>query len=176
MTRKNLIIYLVFLISGSAFLVGYDIYRNLEPSSWMKQKLETAQNRLSSNRDSITPATEQNVLQVPAENATDEEKQRHFDLAVSLARESQALEITNCKANPIVLKIENGKSFTVVNKDSVEHALVLTPELRFVIPAESPKTIAADFGKGPGLYGYGCDGIPRLMGLFLVTIPTEAIR
>lgn len=99
--------------------------------------------------------------------STEEERRKHFELAKSIAKTSEMLEIFNCLANPIVIKLKLGSNVTIRNLDSIEHAIRINKDLSYKIPAKGTKVVKVDFGRGHGLYGYGCDGIGP-SGLMLV--------
>jgi len=102
-------------------------------------------------------------------NGTDEEKQTHFDLAASLARESDALDLSGCLGSPLVMVVSVGSDLKVKNSDSVSHRLIFDQDTSFDIPAGKTETIKDVFSQGVGLYGYGCDQHAGVAGLFLVT-------
>jgi len=113
---------------------------------------------------------EKKALSFPNMDASDQEKQSHSELVKSIATSSPYLDISGCVvAEPIVFKIKQGETFTVRNGDDVAHAMVFDKEHRFDVAPRNTKNIVADFGHGPGIYGYACDLIPRIMGLILVT-------
>ncbi|MBI2013342.1 MAG: hypothetical protein HYS87_00700 [Candidatus Colwellbacteria bacterium] len=109
------------------------------------------------------------VLNTPGQDATDEERRQHFELAAMLAEEADLLDITGCKADPVVLKLTDQETFGVKNDDIVPHVLRISDEIEFTVEANSTTGLKADFGHGVGLYGYGCDGSTGAIGLFLVT-------
>lgn len=111
---------------------------------------------------------EKSVLEVPY-SGTDEEKQAHFDLAASLARENDALDISGCLGSPLVMVVPLGSNLKVTNNDSIDHEIIFDQDTSFNIPAEGSKTLKGVFSKGVGLYGYGCDKQPGVSGLFLIT-------
>ena len=111
---------------------------------------------------------EQKVLATPPPDASNEEKDRHFQLALKLATEAEALDVTGCQSKPVVMKTTQ-KGVRVKNNDAVDHEIVFDAEKRFKIPAEGSVNLTGLFDKGPGLYGYGCDSSPTATGLFFVT-------
>ena len=126
----------------------------------------------SSQDQSVTTpppsATNADLLETPGPDAPIQERQRHFELALSAARSSDLLDITSCQPDPTVLRTRNGATFRVKNGDSSEHILLFDPEHIYRIPAGSTLNIKADFGKGSGLYGYGCDLSSQASGLIFV--------
>lgn len=114
-------------------------------------------------------ADEKIALTPPAQNASEEEKKRHFDIAVKLALQTDNLDLTNCNSGPVVLKVKQKQNLMLVNKGSVKRVMIFDEKLQFEIPEKSQKQIVVDFGHGPGLYGYGCDLIPNTSGLILVS-------
>lgn len=116
----------------------------------------------------LTPQ-ERAALVTPARDASDEEKRRHFDLVVPLATRAEFLDITDCLGNPIVFEATQDRGFSVKNSDDENHTLQLSEERFYTVPAGGTKDIVADFGFGPGVYGYGCDNSTGAAGVILVT-------
>ncbi len=115
----------------------------------------------------LTPA-EQEVLKTPQRNATEAERKAHFEKVIPLAKEAEFLDISTCLGDPVVMRIKQGGKFTVRNNDTREHIIQMNEKLQFAVPAEGSKEITADFGFGPGTYGYGCDNSAGAAGIFFV--------
>ena len=114
----------------------------------------------------ITPE-EFAAIDVPAPDASVEEKQKHFEAVQRVARDASYLDITKCEiADPVVLKVRDGVE--VRNQDDVAHTIVMDANNQFTIPAGATKQIKPNFLHGPGAYGYGCDQVPHAVGMFLV--------
>lgn len=128
-----------------------------------------SEEKTSTAGDAALSVDETAVLNTPGEQAMPEERKAHFDLALRLARESSYLDIGQCRGSPVVLRISLGGVFAVRNSDSVDHEIVFNAEKRFSIPAGGTLNVTADFGKGAGLYGYGCDTAPKAAGMVLVS-------
>lgn len=150
---------LIIVLAGTAIILGYSIYGEL-----FKQKVAVQK----SEKQSIVISEEREVLKFPSQDAPAEEKQRHYELVVKLAKEADFLDISKCIASPLVFKTKNGKNFLVKNNDFSDHEIQINEEHRYTISANSSRTILADFGYGQGLYGYGCDNSGAPVGLFLV--------
>lgn len=109
---------------------------------------------------------EEAVLIFPEEGASEEVREAHFDLAQSMAQQSDTLDITGCNVDPLVLEVVAGDSVTVVNGDSEPHTLTIEQE--YEVAANSEQEVVFDFSYGVGLYGYGCDEGPIGAGIFIV--------
>lgn len=109
-----------------------------------------------------------NVLNTPPQDASREEKQEHFQLALSMAEEADFLDISGCEPKPLVLSLKESETFSVKNTDSIPHVIRLSAETAFTIEANGTTELKADFEHGPGMYGYGCDDGGRTAGLFIV--------
>lgn len=120
----------------------------------------------------ITEA-EHAALRTPPEGASEEEKRQHFDAVVPLATRAQFLDITRCLGDPIVFEVFEGETFMVRNNDDADHTIQISRDTRFVIPAGGELGVNAEFGFGPGVYGYGCDNSAGAAGIFLVTPPAS---
>ena len=119
-------------------------------------------------QSSDTGANVMDVLKTPGPNASTAERQKHFELALSAAQAATTLQITSCKSNPTVLRTKNGSTFKVKNNDAVEHVLLFDKDHIYKLGANSTTSIKADFGRGAGLYGYGCDKSSEAAGLIFV--------
>ena len=111
---------------------------------------------------------EKAVLKVPS-NGTDEERQGHFNLAVSLAKDTSSVDIAGCVGDPVVARVSSSNQLFVTNSDSLEHTIIFDQDNSFIVPAGGQVSIESVFSKGAGLYGYGCNNNPGVTGLFLVT-------
>jgi plastocyanin len=108
------------------------------------------------------------LLTPPGEGATDADLRAWGELVSQTALPGTTIEIAGCVAVPEALAIDAGNDFTVTNAGKVPHTLVLNPTTTFLIPANSSKTIKANFEKGPGIYAFGCDNKQGAVGVFLV--------
>jgi hypothetical protein len=163
MVEKSKIL-LIALLLLTAIGLGYAIYqeRGVKPAAHSEGL------SLIPEMDTATPTMrEKEVLNIDP-SASEQLKQRHFMLAVSLATADEYLDIGNCTASPLVLKVKDRASFKARNKDTILHRIAIDSQHVFSIPAKSTQTLTADFGKGPGLYGYGCDAGTKTAGLILV--------
>ncbi len=93
-------------------------------------------------------------------DSTEEEKAKHYQYAISIAKESEFLDLSTCKPQPLVWKVTNESEVTLKNDSDAQVTMGIDPEHIYVVEANSTETITADFGKGQGLYGYGfsCNG------------------
>lgn len=123
----------------------------------------------SQEQESGLSGDAERVLTTPGPEATEEERIAHFELARRLAQESDVLDLSACSlADPVVLKVTEGDAFTVKNDDTQPHTMVFNEDTLRQIPAGGSIELTADFEMGSGLYGYGCDSVPRAVGLILV--------
>lgn len=74
----------------------------------------------------------------------------------SWARETDTLDIGNCRPNPLVLKIRNKSTLTVKNSGWNNQLFWITEIHNFLIPARGSESVYLDLENGPGLYGFGC--------------------
>jgi len=112
---------------------------------------------------------ERTALDFPDQESTESERQQHFALAESLAVRTGTLNLSGCHPDPLVLQIEIGETLIVQNSDAYEHLLFIDPDRVFAVPGGGEIAVIADFGKGSGLYGYGCDPVPEPVGILLIT-------
>jgi len=74
----------------------------------------------------------------------------------SWAMETDTLDIGNCLARPLVLKIKNKSTLLVKNSGWREQIFWVTEKNNFRIPARGSKSVYLDLENGPGFYGFGC--------------------
>ncbi len=72
------------------------------------------------------------------------------------ARETDTLDIGNCRARPLVVKMTNKSTLTVKNSGWNDQTLWITEIHNFFIPARGSKSVYLDLENGPGFYGFGC--------------------
>lgn len=154
--RKNQFIVVVnIVLILVALILGYFIYQQRSTSESI---------RVPDNSD------KKNVLLWPPQNASVEEKQRHDDLVRSLAADAEFLDIlSDCTAQPVVLRVRFGETFTIRNQDIVDHVITVNEDNIFSIPVGGTKDVKADFGKGRGNYGFVCDSRTGVSGILHVT-------
>lgn len=180
MSSKSSIILMLVILILIALALGYTIYnqqptKKTTPTQTQTQTQQTSQqpprgvSPSSQNQQQKTLTTdEQAALKTPGQNATEEERRIHFDAAQKVAKYANTLDIGQCMGNPIVIQVQQKQKLTINNPDSVDHNIVIDTDHQYLISANSKKEIVIDFGKGGGLYGYGCDDITVTRGLFLV--------
>jgi len=173
MSKKTIIILALLAIAALVIIVNaLPKQRTLQPGA----SPESAQTKAQATprlEASALPVEEREYLALnsPGQDASIEEKDYHFKIAQSIAEEAPYLNITNCQApEPLVLNVKFGEALLVKNGDSVDHTISTDGDQAFLIAANSSKSIQPNFGKGPGVYGYGCDGSLKEVGLFLATL------
>lgn len=83
------------------------------------------------------------------------------------AIDSRVLDITECNAEPRILKIPEGEPLRLVNSGETEVSLVMDEEHTYPVGAHSSSTIVARFG-GARLFGYGCSTANGPVGSILI--------
>ena len=111
---------------------------------------------------------EQTVLNFPAETATESDRRQHSEMVRRLAVASDTLDLTGCRPDPVVLEVLLGETVTVRNSDVESYELVINSEYVFVVPGGGETEVVADFGKGLGVYGYGCEPASQVVGIIHV--------
>lgn len=155
--QKNPLFAIIFVVLlGIAGILGYMIYQE-----------QQATNPVVGQQEDVKEVG--GVFDIPGPNATEEEKQAHFQLVQSMVQIGDAIDITGCNALPNVLEVKGGNSVSVKNQDDIEHVIALNPDDIYTVPANSTTDIEFDFSQGFGLYAYGCDEINRPVGMFIVS-------
>jgi len=154
--KSNLLIIILVI---TAVVLGVFI---IKPSGL---KLPSFENKVSKSepKQNAIPANlteeEKKLLAVPPPDAQRAEIEAHIALGAKLAKEADVLEVTDCKPKPLVFKVKEKRNFKVLNKDKIDHTLIIDEEHKYAIASEETTEIKADFGKPPGLYGYVCEGV-----------------
>lgn len=151
-----------------AFILGYAIYNQLQGKA-PQQTQEEKQEETSTTPSVSRSPEETELLQVPGENATDEERQQHLEGVLEVARSSDTLNVSSCNPDIFALRVKQGETFTIKNDDTQEHTVVLNEDHIYKIPSQGSTEVEVDFGRGPGIYGYGCDTSGRAVGFLVVS-------
>ena len=152
------------ILIGIAIVLGYLIFQQQRPDSPKETGSQV------STREYPSYTSSDDILIFPDKDAPSDVRRLHSELAQSIAQEGSVLEIGgDCVANPVVLQIQQGATLKVQNTDTIQHELVVSQEYIYLIEAGQSEDLIVDFGKGPGLYGYGCDQNNISVGVFLIT-------
>jgi len=166
---KKIQLPLIIILLAVALVLGQAIYKQQSPQP-SKESLPRETN--SSNLPKLLPpdltADEKAVLNPPSPDAPAAEREKHSALAAKLSKESDSLDITNCRSNPLVLRIKINKNLIVKNSGNIDRKLIFDDTHKHQIAKNSTTNIKVDFGHGVGLYGYICEGV-GLTGFILVT-------
>lgn len=100
--------------------------------------------------------------------STDDQKNEFFFLANTLAKQAPAVEISDCKANPLVLDTDKA-SFLMKNSGPAEVQVIFSADEIFKIPAGKSVEIKNVLSHGVGFYGYGCSSSPGPVGLIYLS-------
>ena len=166
--RETFFYLAIVLLALLAIVLGYLIYQQQFSEESISQEPPARSGIEQTPQEKSTDEIPE-VLNIPPPDASQEEKQKHFEIALQEAKEASYLDITQCTlAVPVVFRVREGESFEVRNNDTKPHTIIINPENTFTIPAKESRDIAPDFVQGPGLYGYGCDLTAHSVGLFLV--------
>ena len=111
---------------------------------------------------------EQEALNIPLDNGSMEEKRRHAAVVAKLVKTAPELDISGCKPEPLVYRVNLKGSFEVKNNDDVLHSIRYA-RMEILVPERGTTSIkASQLFSQPGDYGYGCDNPFAKMGVFMV--------
>ncbi len=88
-------------------------------------------------------------------NPTKEQSMKFFETLERVAKLSDVVTISQCKASPVAVKVKLGNDIKVINNDKVDYTLIRATK-QYSLPAGQTITIKGDFGGGA--HGYRCDG------------------
>ena len=158
---------LIIILLIVALFLGQAIYKQRS----MPSPPKPASQHVSSYSPKLMPSDltreEKDVLTPPSASASQEEKDKHDALAAKLSKESETLDIANCRPNPLVLRIKINQNLKIKNNENIDHKLIFDDTHQYKILKNSTTTVETDFGHGAGLYGYVCEGV-GLTGFILV--------
>ncbi|MEX2090765.1 MAG: hypothetical protein WD989_01370 [Candidatus Paceibacterota bacterium] len=118
---------------------------------------------------SPSPGSEEEYLFSIKMDSPDEEKMKHYQYAISISKESEYLNLTNCSPEPLVLKAINNGTIKLKNDGEMPVTMVIDAEHTYLVGPKSTKSVKADLGKGVGLYGYGCNNSSGPRGMIFVS-------
>ena len=165
-SKYSILIVSLIIIAAILGVIIYLAGGNLPNKSGGTNNKSQNSSLLSSNNDIVGEEAE--VLSFSSD-MTEEQKLKHNELVGKLAKEGPSVNVTGCKPSPLVYKLKDGSTITLRNDDSVEHIIMIDPAHIYTAKAKSLTKIVADFGQGPGNYGYKCDDSQGAAGVFLVT-------
>ena len=167
------LIALLVLVGG---VLGYAIYQSRTQKSIQSTGTQGQVTGTDSSISAPAPRErtdltdeEKQALNPPRPDASDERIQ-YAELISRLAQEADVLVVNNCEPSPVVMLVKAGGTIKVINENTLDHSIVIDPEHVYSVPAEGQAVIDTDeFGKGPGIYAYGCDLSNAAVGVFLLT-------
>ena len=166
-SNKYIIPILVIIALG----LGVAIYRKNNPSLGQSTVNPSPNpSAVVSPLDEKLTADQKALFYSPSKEATKEELSAFSALVAKNAKEGDKIIIKDCTANPIVLKVKLGSTFTVQNIGKTDIHFGFENE-RTLVKAGTSAEIKAQFSHGQGIYGYGCDdpALSRSIGLLLIT-------
>ena len=156
--HKNSKLLITLLILITAFL-GYKIVGESQSPT-----ASLTENRIYPKR-----LTEDEIRVInPPVNGTYEERKLHIELTQKLAQETQKLTIKECFGDPTVVSVAERQNLEIKNTDSAARAIAFNKDHVFMIPPNQTVSVKAEFGFGPGVYGYSCDAIEGAAGMVLI--------
>ncbi len=157
----------------TAIVLGWQIWQTTRTS---KTPLTTVTTPAPSASPIVTASSsptsaddEKQLLNTPSQTSSQADKNTYAQLVSKYVKAVDNFDIKNCSPQPLAAQVKDGMIFTAKNSDSSPHTLLLDSAHRYQIPAKGQLKITANFGHGPGIYGYGCDQSTGAVGIFLVT-------
>jgi hypothetical protein len=158
--------WIIAVLVITAVVLGYKVYMAKKSPEVSTEEVQYNTTEDQGDRN----ATDLMLIQTtPTVSSTEEEKMAYFDLIRSKAVVATLVDVTSCVPKPLVISAKQGSEVTLRNDDAASHRLGFDQNTFFDVPGKSTRVIKVDLGKGPGIYGYGCDNSAKLMGVFLVT-------
>lgn len=170
-----------------AVVLGYYLYAQYagqvqsEPVNPMEQpeQTQTEENDANPNR-AATTTTENNqaalqarVLEFsPTPTTTEAQQRRHFEAVRSLSKSGTTITINNCRAEPLVLSLPYGDSFSIENGGTQQLQIGFSREVSYTLSSSESATVdTGQVFEQPAVYGYSClsDGDGQRGGVLLLT-------
>lgn len=95
-------------------------------------------------------------------------KKNNWNLIMSVAKDVNRVELTNCTNTPYVVLLNQDEPFTIVNNDNQDRVIAASSKHSVTVKANSSLETKADFGFGPGIYSFSCGEKAEAGGLFYV--------
>ena len=165
-TLKSVVVVLAII----AIFLGYKIYSVRQESSTAETNVG---DDLSSETDEYAPVsssdyTNTDVLKTPNIDSPESEKIGFADLVRAKAVETNVLNITSCKPQPIAIAVKNGSTLTLKNSDTVARTISFGgTEESYKVEPKSTRSIEIN-KQVETIYAYGCDGSQGPAGMMLV--------
>ena len=178
-THKVVVGVLVLLALGLGLAV-YNQNKTTSPVPPPPPPAGNNQNNTPPNNDqgsvpTPTEAEKAQLYNIPAQDAPDAEKKAHFALAAKFAVKTDTLTLNGCEADPFVIRVTEGSTFTV--KNSSPREVQFGFDQKVTIPAGGSAMLTASFKNGAGLYGYNCydNSVTHPIGFVWVTAPNAEV-
>jgi len=148
----------IIVLLAIAVILGYKIYK-------VKGfKIPSDQSFQSSPTPTVNPE-EKEVLNFPEPSASNEEKKKHSQLVLKLAKETDTIDITNCQPEPLVVYLDRGDKLTFKNQDEEPHKIKWGGKDTEITNGMTVISASQVFGSEVGDYGYLCDGSEKPVGV-----------
>lgn len=158
--------YLIITLVILALLLGYKISKNSSSETVTDfDNTATSINNIATGDLSLAYLAQQ----FPNPDSTQQEIDAFDVLIGDNATDTTSFEITNCEADPIIIRFTKGSEITIVNLDDVDRVISFE-DFRLEIPSGESLTsvIGENLGYGGvGNFGFLCDG--NLGGVFQIT-------
>lgn len=159
----------ILLGVGALALVvsGYLLYSNGFGISDVEAPTSPQGDQVPSSEE---PSTSSDILRTPGQNASEEELREYYQRVEALAVATSRVEITDCVANPVVVKISRGNSISFVNTDSATRTISMGGVPTYTLQGGATLEVTPEFSQGAGLYAYSCDQSgSSVAGIFIVS-------
>ena len=155
MPRNLIIVFVAVLIIIPTAFIAYKLLSTKQGTTVTPPTQTTPTTDQTTSSD-LTTDEELVLSSITQENKSEADTKRFQEALARAAVGSDQLDITSCKSNPTILRIEVDQKLTVKNNDSNEHTLVVNQKT-FSISAKDSSTITTDFGENERVYPYSCD-------------------
>ncbi|HEY0907797.1 MAG TPA: hypothetical protein VGE35_00430 [Candidatus Paceibacterota bacterium] len=149
------------VLSVIALVLGYMVYKK-ETKGFKNAPISIDSVAGAAN------AADGDIFAFPKAGATKTERAAFYHVVDRAAVPTEKIDIAGCVAKPLASSVVADSKITFVNNASVAHTVTFNPQLSFKVPAKSTLVTKASFGKGQGIYGFGCDDMGRAVGVILV--------
>lgn len=167
--KLRIILVLSLLALALGFLV-FDKSKIYVPQKSPESKLQSNKS-LSLISSGEFSEDEIKLLRPPQQGASKAEVDEHSKLAAKLSVIGKEVDISNCKAKPLVLQAHEAFMIRVINSGKTDIMINFDGKKNLEIPAGKSIELNSVFVHGAGLYGYVCEklGFKGLVGFVLVT-------
>ncbi len=159
---------LILVMAFVALILGFLLVSKFSPKTKETASIEKTPSLI--NNGQFTE-DEIKLLKPPGPGASKDIVEEHNKLAAKLAVTGTEVDISECKAKPLVLQSSQTSKVKMKNSGKAQVSISFDGKKNVKVATGKSAEINSELVHGPGLYGYLCEqtGFKGLVGFVLVT-------